>query len=335
MTLRQQIAMLPDGKRLHLQDGPIDLIIGAVGAAADIERAYKAAIARFATILDELCDELVLLKAPARQGSAIPQGVVAKRMHAAVAPFAQSCFITPMAAVAGAVAEEMLAAMTAAASLERAYVNNGGDIALHIAAGTEFRIGMVDDPKRPTLFGNLHLSARDGIAGVATSGCGGRSFSLGIADAVTILARSAAEADAAATIIANAVDLPGHPRILRRSANSLQPDNDLGDRMVTRAVEPLPAPDIERALARGVERAEELCRDNLIRGAALRLQGETRLVEPFSSVQPTLNKIPTDGWSVFPCLTSKFASASSRSRKSSTKAARSPARHSSVVRSWR
>ncbi len=42
-----QIAMLADGKRLHLQDGPIDLIIEAKGTAADIRAAYQAASRRF------------------------------------------------------------------------------------------------------------------------------------------------------------------------------------------------------------------------------------------------------------------------------------------------
>jgi ApbE superfamily uncharacterized protein (UPF0280 family) len=67
---------------------------------------------------------------------------------------------------------------------------------------------------------------------VATSGwrCkgkGGRSFSFGIADAVTVLAGSAAAADAAATVIANAVDLPGHGAITRRPASAIDPDSDL------------------------------------------------------------------------------------------------------------
>ena len=66
------------------------------------------------------------------------------------------------------------------------------------------------------------------MRGIATSGWRGRSFSLGIADAVTVLADRAAAADAAATIIANAVDLPGHPAIVRVPACELAPDSDLG-----------------------------------------------------------------------------------------------------------
>src|SRR4051812_30230689 len=125
--------ILPDGRRLHLQQGPIDLIIGAFGPADAIAEAYAAAAGRFDGLLAELCDELAVLRSPAGAGRPIPQGPVARRMHAAVMPFADAVFITPMAAVAGSVAEEILAAMVAAADLDRAFVNNGGDIALHLA----------------------------------------------------------------------------------------------------------------------------------------------------------------------------------------------------------
>ena len=95
------------------------------------------------------------------------------------------------------------------------------------------------------------VDADDPSRGVATSGRHGRSFSLGIADAVTVLAKTAASADAAATIIANAVDLPGHPAIIRRPACELQPDSDLGPRLVTREVGELAGNEIEEALAAG------------------------------------------------------------------------------------
>ena len=156
-----------------------------------------------------------------------------------------------MAAVAGAVADEVLAALCRPARLRKAYVNNGGDIALHLGADAEVRIGMVDRPDRPSLFGHVTLSGRDPVRGIATSGWRGRSFSLGIADAVTVLAGTAAAADAAATIIANAVDLPDHPGIERVAARLLQPDSDLGRRRVTRAVPRLADGDVGRALDGG------------------------------------------------------------------------------------
>jgi ApbE superfamily uncharacterized protein (UPF0280 family) len=397
---RARAAMLPDGRRLHLQDGPIDLVIEAFGSPEVVRAAHAAAVRRFDGLLDELCAELPLLRAPARPGGAALTGVVARRMYEAVAahagttdPTLQSSpptvpppgvipglvpgiqatvpvqrrvrsgrgmdprhkawddperieqrgdearsgalasgapprsarrpssgaarhllpagpgegnhmagaachllpragegeaaarlFITPMAAVAGAVADEVLAAMLAGAAgaLARAYVNNGGDIALFLARGESFAIGLVDRPDRPSLesdalFARSEIGAEDRIGGIATSGWRGRSFSLGIADAVTVLAKDAAAADAAATVIANAVDLPGHPAVVRMPASAVQPDSDLGDRLVTRGVGALSVGEVDEALAAGVAAADDLVRRGLIAGAALHLAGQTRV----------------------------------------------------------
>lgn len=280
MTRAPQVAFLGDGRRLHLQDGPIDLIVEAHGHEADVRAAYAAAVRRFTGLLDELCAEFSELRRPARPDRCSLQGDVARRMHAAVAPFCADAFITPMAAVAGAVAEEVLGAMTRAGSLSRAYVNNGGDIALYLMPRERFTLGLVDRPDQPGLLGKAMLSADDPARGVATSGWRGRSFSLGIADAVTILAATAAQADAAATVIANAVDLPGHPAIVRTPANELQLDSDLGDRRVTRAVGALSQADIAEALNAGAAQAQRLLAAGLIVGAALHVQGETRVIAP-------------------------------------------------------
>ena len=278
MRERAQIGFLPDGRRLHLHDGPIDLIVEAWGAASEIRTAYEAAARRFVDVLDELCAELPFLRQPARPESPLPRGTAARRMAVAVAPYATRTFITPMAAVAGAVAEEVLETMTAAAQLSKAYVNDGGDIAVHLAEGEHFVIGMVERPDRPSLFGTATLHASQPIRGIATSGWHGRSFSLGIADAVTVLADRAAMADAAATIIANAVDLPGHPNVSRAPARELAPDSDLGDLRVTTHVGELSDEEVRTALAQGVAVACSLLSERLIGSAALHLQGETQVV---------------------------------------------------------
>jgi ApbE superfamily uncharacterized protein (UPF0280 family) len=278
MNPRAQIRLLPDGRRLHLHDGPIDLIVEAFGQTQEVEAAYRAACARFVTVLDELCGELSFLRQRCCPGNAWPRGAVARRMTAAVIPYSTECFITPMAAVAGAVAEEVLAAMVESANLSRAYVNDGGDIALHLSAGERFTVGMIERPGRPSLFGTTTLQFDDSVRGIATSGWRGRSFSLGIADAVTVLADRAAVADAAATIIANAVDLPGHPAIRRVPASDLAPDNDLGRRLVTQSVGSLTASEVSQALALGAQTADRLLRMGLVRSAALHLHGETRVV---------------------------------------------------------
>jgi uncharacterized protein len=269
-----QIALLADGRRLHLQDGPIDLIVEARGSEANVRAAYDAAVQRFTGLLDELCEELPLLRQAADPARCLLRGTVARRMHDAVAPFASEHFITPMAAVAGSVAEEVLGAMLQSAPLERAYVNNGGDIALHLVDGEHFTVGLAERPDAPALMRTMVVHADDPSRGVATSGRHGRSFSLGIADAVTVLARTASQADAAATIIANAVDLPGHPAIVRYPAHDLQPDSDLGARLVTRGVGELSADEIEAALESGAACARKLLAAGLIDGAALRLRGE-------------------------------------------------------------
>jgi ApbE superfamily uncharacterized protein (UPF0280 family) len=278
MNRSPQIALLPDGKRLHLQDGPIDLIVEAKASVQNVRVAYEAAAARFTGLLDELCEELLALRRPADPVRCALKGVVARRMHAAVAPFAADAFITPMAAVAGSVAEEILAVMLKAARLDRAYVNNGGDIALHLSDGEQFTVGLIDRPDSLGLMRTMIIGSDDPIRGIATSGRHGRSFSLGIADAVTVLAKTAAMADAAATIIANAVDLPGHPAVARLPANEVQTDSDLGPRLVTRKVGALSESEVERALQAGANCARRLLAAGLIEGAALRLQGESAAV---------------------------------------------------------
>jgi ApbE superfamily uncharacterized protein (UPF0280 family) len=265
------------GERLHLQHGPIDVVLKAYGTASDVARAEEAAVAAFPALLPALVDELPLLRQPV---GAEPRGPVARRMVAACRPFAP-LFITPMAAVAGSVADELLAIMLAAAPLERAFVNDGGDIAIHLAPGTSLAIGMVTDYARgplPRVDGAIHLTADMGIGGIATSGAQGRSFSLGIADAVTVLAVNAAAADAAATLIANAVDADSDA-IERTPARSLDPDSDLGERLVTVRVGALTAAEIDAALAAGLRRAEEFRQRGLIAAAALTLRGRTVTTE--------------------------------------------------------
>jgi ApbE superfamily uncharacterized protein (UPF0280 family) len=267
---RPQARRLPDG-RLHVQHGPIDLVIEAFGRLHEVEAAYAQAVARFADVLAMLVGELPVLRRPVGAARPLPRGPVARRMVRAVWPH-RAVYITPMAAVAGSVADEILAAMMAGRTLDKAYVNNGGDIAFHLAPGHELRAGIFVD----ALDGAAHLRHASPARGIATSGWGGRSFSLGIADAVTVLAKDAASADAAATIVANAVDAD-HPLIVRHPAILLDPDSDLGDMAVTMAVGDLPAEAIERALDRGAAEARRLRRSGLIEAAALSLKGIWRI----------------------------------------------------------
>lgn len=263
-------ALLP-GNRLHLQHGPIDLVIECWGDPAEVKPAHEQAWQRFQNVLETLVSELPVLRAPLGGAYPLVRGAVARRMVAACWPH-RRVFLTPMAAVAGAVADEMLAALLAGRTLSKAYVNDGGDIAFYLGPGESLTAGIVDDPRHPLLNACLRLSSS---CGVATSGWRGRSQSLGIADAVTVLARSAAAADAAATLIANAVNVD-HPSIRRAPARQVKHDSDLGDLLVTVAVEPLPQELVREALERGLALAHSMHAAGLLDAAYLALQGETQ-----------------------------------------------------------
>ncbi|WP_099824591.1 UPF0280 family protein [Oceaniglobus indicus] len=256
-----QAALLP-GDRLHLHHGPIDLVIGCDGAR---RAGFAAARARFDGILERLMDDYALLR---QWDGPCPGGPVARAMWAAVQ--AHPGQATPMAAVAGAVADAVLGAIRAVPGVRRAYVNNGGDIALYLTEGEVFRVAMAA--------GRIVVRHADPVRGIATSGRGGRSLSMGIADSVTVLARTASAADVAATLIANAVDVPGHPGIARAPADRVKDDSDLGARPVVVGVHGLTPDDISQALARGVARGDAMCRSGLIHAAALCLQGERRVI---------------------------------------------------------
>lgn len=270
-----QATWLPDG-RLHLHHGPIDLILQGWGEAAALRAGYAAAVTRFDTILAELASELPALRAE----DAPLCGPVARVMAAAVAPF-RPAFVTPMAAVAGAVAQTILAAFVRD-GICRAYANNGGDIALHLSRGEALTCAVAGTGT------HIMIEAHDPVRGIATSGWRGRSWSLGIADSVTVLAKTAAQADAAATMIANAVDLPDHPAITRRAARDLQADSDLGHRPVTVAVGPLTRADIATALSLGASVAETFRARGLIEACAITLAHETRTLGPLRLKEPAL-----------------------------------------------
>jgi uncharacterized protein len=283
VTGSAQAALMPDGRRLHLHHGPIDIVAEAFGSTEERARAYRQATDRFRSVLDELVSELALLRQPITDAGLPVEGPVAKRMVGAVWPH-RGVFITPMAAVAGAVADEVLSAMVAGRNLAKAYVNDGGDISFFLAPGQSLKAGVVADQDAPAIDGRIELAHAMPVRGLATSGWRGRSFSLGVADAVTVLARTAAEADAAATLIANAVDLD-HPAVRKRPARDLRDDTDLGDLPVTVEVGPLPRLAVERALAKGAVRAEAMRRAGLIFAAGLFLQGHAGVVGPLAAPQ--------------------------------------------------
>jgi uncharacterized protein len=297
MAPAQRLA-LPGG-RWHFQHGPIDIVISAEGVPAALQAAHDAAWARFQPLLGELVAELPHLRQPVDPSADNPlQGEVARRMWAACAPLhaAAQRFITPMAAVAGAVAQTLITAYQRP-GVHRAWVNNGGDIALHLGVGASARVGLVADLSRfdaealaRTATGTLRTDAAftlhhtDPVRGVATSGWRGRSLSRGIADSVTVLAADAARADAAATVIANAVDVDD-ARIRRLPANDVRDDSDLGERLVTVDVPTLPAERVQDALRQGMAVARALQQAGSVHAALLVCQGSLARLPPVAALE--------------------------------------------------
>ena len=287
MNLAEAIYPVPSGlgrgraeqkHRFHLHQGPIDLIIDLVGSHEAVVQARSNAEFRFSSILKELVGELSRLRQATEKSNRF-SGSTAARMWCATSIF-ENEFITPMAAVAGAVADEILASLCATPGLHRVMVNNGGDIALWGLPDEVFTVGVVSQPcaNSPQMIsGTVVIEAAAGINGVATSGWRGRSQSLGIADSVTVFADNAATADAAATMIANQVDVVS-PHVVRKPAQELYPDSDLEARLITLDVLQLNQSEITVAVDAGKRYAENLQSRGLIKGAVIALSNRYEVV---------------------------------------------------------
>jgi len=306
--MQAQRALLPNA-RWHFQHGPIDIVIGANGDARVVAMAHEAAWHRFESVLQELVAELSALRQSVRDACPL-QGEIARTMWRACHPY-RTQFITPMAAVAGSIAQALIECYRRS-GVDRAWINNGGDIALHLADGASVKVGLFadiarflpSDESRIDVEANFQIDARMPVRGVATSGWRGRSFSLGIADSVTVLARTASMADAAATVIANAVNVED-TRIKRRPASQLKDDSDLGDMLVTVDVPPLPEALVHRALRSGLQRARAMQRDGLIHSAILVCQHRHASAQPDPAPSASTDRA-TDALSM-PAVGSVFA----------------------------
>jgi ApbE superfamily uncharacterized protein (UPF0280 family) len=275
--------------RWHFQHGPIDLIVDVQGDDEAVEAVIAGCWNEFQGVLPALVEELPELRRAVDARRAV-RGPVARRMLQACRGFADDRFITSMAAVAGAVADHLITWFDRP-GIHRACINNGGDIAVFLTPDESFRVGICSHPERAgatqartvPLSGAFAIDHHTLVRGIATSGWRGRSFSLGIADSVTVLAVDAATADAAATLIGNAVNC-AHPGIVRAPADQLKDDTDLGSRLVTVDVPLLPRWEVDAALLAGRAEAERWRDRGLISAAAIALQGRMEVVMPTSKL---------------------------------------------------
>ncbi|MEE9417240.1 MAG: UPF0280 family protein [Acidimicrobiales bacterium] len=262
------IALLDDG-RIHVQHGPTDLIITIDGTDEARRGAIQSVGELFGSLLADLMEDVEALRSDVASNPRV-SGVTAQRMVDATAAVAGSAFLTPMAAVAGAIADTVCEAIVRD-GIDRAIVNNGGDIAFYLSEGASLKVGLADVSTASPL-GKFRIDSTLPIRGVATSGRGGRSLTMGIADSVAVVAPTCAVADAAATLIASAVDLPNSGLVTRVPANDMDAASDLESRPVVIGVQPLTSADANLALQRGLTVAQRLISQRAIGAAALRLQ---------------------------------------------------------------
>lgn len=273
------VALDQKTNRIVMRHGPIDLL---VKIDADDPNVLGAALRflnePFGEVLPSLCEELPMLRTNVERITYPPKGTIAGKMYESAASFSRFDTVTPMIAVAGSVADYVCGLIDDHFETRRIIVNNGGDIAFRLDQDQTMAVGICDDITAPDISTTVTLGWLDSVGGMATSGWRGRSFSLGIADAVTVLAKTASQADTAATLVANAVDLPGSPKVVRQSASELSPDSDLEERKVTVDVGTLSQPEIDQALSNGTETAERMKAAGQIHSAYLSLRGHRRVV---------------------------------------------------------
>lgn len=267
--------------RLFLNHGPIDIVLEAFGKDKTV--AYEKAKNYFSSLLNELVLDMDLLKkevVPHRNFN----NKISQSMQNATEKFYPE-FITPMAAVAGSVADNILNVLVKDSKLEKAYVNNGGDVSFYLTENQNVKSSLASIPDIIA-----EINYKDKSRGIATSGWRGRSFSLGIADSVTVLADNAAMADAAATMIANSVNIINHPSIIKKPAEEIYEDSDLKNLMVTVEVGDLKQSEIEDALNNGNEVSKKYLENGLINSALIELHNCFCIVQKESTKLNFINK---------------------------------------------
>lgn len=270
MSWEAELVPLGPAKAL-VQCGPMHMTVeawtdgrpskDAVGAAVRAALQGLTEIARFQPLCKSWIDE------------AAPSPLLPDPVNTMLRAAASACEtkVTGMAAVAGTIAETAAEAGFRAGAT-RIICNNGGDIALRLAPGEYVTVGVSSSLEQRKPWARIKIGAGSGIRGICTSGLGGRSLTLGIASAVTVFAENAPDADVAATLIANHVSAR-HPAIVRKHAEELRPDTDIGGLLVTERVGSLPESVWHDALANGVKEARRLQSLGLIKGAALHAGG--------------------------------------------------------------
>ena len=270
-----------EDNRLFLQHGPINIVLEAIGI--DKNLAYQNVKEYFETLLEQLVLDMELLKKEVVFNRKF-NNKISQSMQEATEKYIPT-FITPMAAVAGSIADNILRVLINNTNLEKAYVNNGGDVSFYLNKNQIMKSSLASIPNMIT-----EIKYKDKSRGIATSGWRGKSFSRGIADSVTVLADNAAMADAAATMIGNAVDIYNHPKIKKRPANEMYEESDLKNLLITVEVGLLTKVEIKEALKNGYQTALQYIQKDLINAALIQLSEYFCIVQKNSTDLNIVNK---------------------------------------------
>ena len=270
-----------EDNKLFLRHGPINIVLEAIGIDKDL--AYQNVKEYFETILEQLVLDMDLLKKEVVFNRKF-NNKISQSMQDATEKYSPT-FITPMAAVAGSIADNILRVLINDTNLEKAYVNNGGDVSFYLNKNQIMKSSLAAIPNMIA-----EIKYKDKSRGIATSGWRGKSFSRGIADSVTVLADNAAMADAAATMIGNAVDIYNHPKIKKRPANEIYEDSDLNNLLITFEVGNLTKFEIKEALKNGYQTALQYVENDLINTALIQLSDYFCIVQKNSTDLNIINK---------------------------------------------
>jgi len=255
---------------MFLEIGPTSLVIIGEMDGKPYEFQKELLVEKVNSLLAEIREFLPVLKQKAykiKNTKHMPD--VPKKMVEAVKTIDEAS-LTPMAAVAGSVADGIKEFLRNE-GLDLVSVNNGGDISIFNkkAKGLKIDIGDIHTGESSPYLLNIEQLIDFGLA---TSGFGGRSFTLGLADIVTVIAATGAVADAATTFICNCTNTESE-QITRKKASEIDPLTDIPDDNVTFKIGQLYKHDILKALDNGLGIAANLKYKKHIYDATIKLQG--------------------------------------------------------------
>jgi ApbE superfamily uncharacterized protein (UPF0280 family) len=264
------IKILADGSALVSQ-GPLHMTIAVSKEGIPSPGLAQEGAEKALELLKTLADLLSVIKRRSHTIKRV-QGLpsIVQRMIQATQQM-EDPYLTPLAAVAGAVSDEV-ADFLEARDGSRIIVNNGGDIALRLRRDETIKVGVRLDVQRQACAYSLMVTGMMGIGGVATSGLGGRSFTKGLASAVVAIGQSAVYADAAATVLGNSTWVDD-PNIDTELAEKLYPDTDIAGQRVVIKVGQIEEKKIGEAMQNGLRTASLLIDKGLIRGGIVALKG--------------------------------------------------------------